>query len=30
MLAVLLMVIGFWLPAPLLELVERAAVVVSG
>jgi hydrogenase-4 component F len=29
-LAVLLIVIGFWLPAPLLELVRRAAVVVSG
>ena len=29
-LAVLLIVIGFWLPAPLLELVHRAAVVVSG
>jgi hypothetical protein len=23
-------VIGFWLPAPLLELVHRAAQVVSG
>jgi hydrogenase-4 component F len=29
-LGVLLMVIGFWLPAPLLELVRRAAAVVSG
>ena len=29
-LAVLLIVIGFWLPAPLLELVRRAAAVVSG
>jgi hydrogenase-4 component F len=29
-LAVLLIVIGFWLPTPLLDLVQRAAVVVSG
>ena len=29
-LAVLLIVIGFWLPGSLLELVQRAAVVVSG
>ena len=29
-LAVLLIVVGFWLPAPLLELVQRAAAVVSG
>ena len=30
LLAVLLIVIGFWLPASLLELVRRAALVVSG
>ncbi|MGD0773412.1 MAG: proton-conducting transporter membrane subunit [Candidatus Solibacter sp.] len=29
-LAILLIAIGFWLPAPLLELVRRAAAVVSG
>jgi hydrogenase-4 component F len=29
-LAILLIVIGFWLPAPLLELIRRAALVVSG
>jgi hydrogenase-4 component F len=29
-LAVILIAIGFWLPAPLLELVQRAALVVSG
>jgi hydrogenase-4 component F len=29
-LAVLLIAIGFWLPADLLELVQRAALVVSG
>ena len=29
-LAVLLIVVGFWLPASLLELVRRAALVVSG
>jgi hydrogenase-4 component F len=29
-LAGLLIVIGFWLPPPLLELVRRAALVVSG
>ena len=29
-LSVLLIVIGFWVPAPLLELVRRAAQVVSG
>ena len=29
-LIVVLIVIGFWLPAPLLELVRRAARVVSG
>ena len=30
MLAVLLIVIGFWLPGALLELIRRAALVVSG
>ena len=29
-LVVVLIVIGFWLPSPLLELVRRAARVVSG
>jgi len=29
-LAVLLIVTGFWLPAPLLELIRRASLVVSG
>ena len=29
-LALLLIAIGFWLPAPLVELVKRAAAVVSG
>jgi hypothetical protein len=29
-LAVILVVIGFWLPAPLLELIRRAAYVASG
>jgi len=29
-LVVLLIVIGFWLSGSLLELVQRAAVVVSG
>ena len=29
-LAGVLIVIGFWLPPPLLELVRRAALVVSG
>jgi hypothetical protein len=29
-LAVVLVVIGFWVPGPLLELIHRAASVVSG
>jgi hydrogenase-4 component F len=28
--AVVLVVIGFWIPGPLLELIHRAAAVVSG